>query len=175
MAKQKVKNIIKVKVSTSVCLIGQQNDAFQSCHAWSWCSVKIWKGSAHVSEPGHIFSLTKLSFCKWPNWPPSENWVLWGWFCQFLKDVIVRQSLTLDSCSLDRCFEKREVLISRRRPSNGAKPMVMMSPRHHPSVLPLWFLIPRIVLMFVHPRDVLKPRRWFSLLSFALCGARFVL
>lgn len=144
-------------------------------HAWSCAVLEIWKGSAHVSEPDHVFSLTKLSFSKWPNWPSPSTEPLRGVVLEVPRGCCCCtaefSSSSIGAVVPRRCFEKRAVLISREGPSDGAKRMVMMSPRHHPSVLPLWFLIPRIVLMFVHPRDVLKPGRWFCLLSLAFMRA----
>lgn len=94
-----------------------------------------------------FFSLTKLSFSKWPNWPYRETEFWGGGFVNSKAGVVVRQSLTLENLwSLDGALKNARCwFLEKDGPSNGAKWRVVMTchPRHHPSVLPLfdsWFL-----------------------------------
>ena len=176
MAKQKKwkKKIIKVKVPTSFCLTGQQNDAFQNRPRLKLCSVRNLKRICARVRTWSRFLFDQIVFLQMTKLTLSEHWTLWGVVLEVPRGCCCTAEFSSSSIGAvvpRRCFEKRAVLISREGPSDGAKRMVMMSPRHHPSVLPLWFLIPRIVLMFVHPRDVLKPGRWFCLLSLAFMRA----
>lgn len=135
-------------------------------HAWSCAVLEILKSICARVRTWSRFLFDQIVFLQMTKLTLSERWTLKGGGFGSSKRVSLYGRVFFSSIGAvvpRRCFEKRAVLISREWPSDGAKRMVMMSPRHHPNVLPLWFLIPRIVLMFVHPRDVLKPGRWFCL------------
>lgn len=143
-------------------------------HAWSCAVLEIWKGSAHVSEPDHVLSLTKLSFSKWPNWPSPSTEPLGGVVLEVPRGCCCTaefSSLALEPWSPDGALKNARCWFLEKGHRTVQSEWSWCHPRHHPSVLPLWFLIPRIVLMFVHPRDVLKPGRWFCLLSLAFMRA----
>lgn len=150
---------------------------FQNRPRLKLCSVRNLKRICARVRTWSRFLFDQIVFLQMTKLTLSEHWTLEGGGFGSSKRVLLYGRVFFSSIGAvvpRRCFEKRAVLISREGPSDGAKRMVMMSPRHHPSVLPLWFLIPRIVLMFVHPRDVLKPGRWFCLLSLLhLWGPRF--
>lgn len=77
-------------------------------HAWSCAVLEIWKGSAHVSEPDHVFSLTKLSFSKWPNWPSPSTEPLRGVVLEVPRGCCCTaefSSLALEPWSPDGAFK----------------------------------------------------------------------
>lgn len=76
--KSEKKSIIKVKVPTSFCLTGQQNDAFQNRPRLKLCSVRNLKRICARVRTWSRFVFDQIVFLQMTKLTLSEHWTLRG-------------------------------------------------------------------------------------------------
>lgn len=143
-------------------------------HAWSCAVLEILKSICARVRTWSRFVFDQIVFLQMTKLTLSEHWTLRGVVLEVPRGCRCTaefSSLALEPWSPDGALKTARCWFLEKGHRTVQSEWAWCHPRHHPSVLPLWFLIPRIVLMFVHPRDVLKPGRWFCLLSLAFMRA----